>query len=288
LMTLGGTLPAPALRQIRTTHPGLVHVNPAMQTDYLILNVNVPPFDDVRVRRALNFALDRRAVARIWGPRGATPTCQILPPQMPGYRPYCPYTRAPESDGRWRAADLGRARRLIAASGTKGMKVVVWNSPEPGSFMEEMRAAVRLLRRLGYRAQLKIVPTAAYARRSGNSRYRIQASSGAWVADYPSASAFVTLLLSCATFTPNRDYTTNAGGFCDPAIDRRATHAALLQTTRPDQAARLWAGIDRELVDRAVWLPMVTPTTTDVVSSRVGNFQFHLLWGLLVDQLWVR
>jgi hypothetical protein len=50
----------------------------------------------------------------------------------------------------------------------------------------------------------------------------------------------------------------------------------------------LWARIERELVDRAVWLPMVTHRTTDLVSRRIGNDQFHPLWGLLVDQLWVR
>jgi len=33
---------------------------------------------------------------------------------------------------------------------------------------------------------------------------------------------------------------------------------------------------------------MVTPSTTDLISRRVGNYQFHPLWGLLVDQLWVR
>jgi hypothetical protein len=32
----------------------------------------------------------------------------------------------------------------------------------------------------------------------------------------------------------------------------------------------------------------VTPNATDFVSKRVGNYQFHPLWGLLIDQLWVR
>jgi hypothetical protein len=37
-----------------------------------------------------------------------------------------------------------------------------------------------------------------------------------------------------------------------------------------------------------VWLPTVTPKVTDIVSRRVGNYQYHVLWGALVDQIWVR
>ena len=56
----------------------------------------------------------------------------------------------------------------------------------------------------------------------------------------------------------------------------------------PAEANRLWARLDRELVDRAAWLPLVTPKTTDFVSKRVGNYQYHPLWGVLLDQLWVK
>ena len=58
----------------------------------VILNTRVPPFDDIRVRRALNVGIDRRAVVRaIGGPAAGAPTCQILPPNFPGYVHYCPY-----------------------------------------------------------------------------------------------------------------------------------------------------------------------------------------------------
>ena len=50
----------------------------------------MPPFDDVRVRRAVNTAFDREAFARLLG-GAVAPTCQILPLNFPGYRPTCPY-----------------------------------------------------------------------------------------------------------------------------------------------------------------------------------------------------
>ncbi|MCQ7029875.1 ABC transporter substrate-binding protein, partial [Escherichia coli] len=83
-----------------------------------------PPFDDLGVRRALNYAVDRRAVADLTGgPDLADPTCQILPPGFPNYAPTCRYTLDPDPGGAWTAPDLARARRLIAQSGTAGMEV---------------------------------------------------------------------------------------------------------------------------------------------------------------------
>src|SRR5207245_2472854 len=91
------------------------------------------PFDQLRTRRAFNFALDRsRMVALAGGPTVAQPTCQVLPPQMPGYERYCPYTRAARRGGRGNAPELEKARRLVDASGTKGMPVKVWDTPGPG------------------------------------------------------------------------------------------------------------------------------------------------------------
>ena len=77
-------------------HRSQLRINPLMVTGFMFLNVNAPPFNDLRVRRALNLALDRRQIVNSYGgPLAAQPTCQILPPQLPGYRRYCPYTRDP-------------------------------------------------------------------------------------------------------------------------------------------------------------------------------------------------
>src|SRR5262249_52760889 len=75
------------------------------ETDWIQLNTHLPPFDDVRVRQALNFAIDRAVIVRMGGGRlTASPACQLLPPGVSGYRPYCPYTRRP-GDGFWHAPD---------------------------------------------------------------------------------------------------------------------------------------------------------------------------------------
>jgi YVTN family beta-propeller protein len=270
-------LPANRRSEVQTRFASQLHEQPLLATDYFVLNTKVPPLDDVRVRRALNMGLNRRAIVALYGgPEAAAPTCQILPPQMGGYRSYCPYHY-----------DLARARRLVAASGTKGAKVLVWDTRAPAIAFQEGIAVVRALRRLGYRARLKIVSDTVFQRDVGKGSTHAQVISGGWGADYPTASDFIKLKLSCSEYRPQSEFNNNIG-FCDPAIDRRIDRAIDLQILRPAEANALWANIDHELTGRAVWLSTVTPKTSDFVSNRVGNYQFHPLWGVLVDQLWVR
>ena len=77
--------------------------------NWLILNTRVAPFNDLRVRQALNYAIDRGKITRLLQ-TGGQPTCQMLTPFILGYRPYCPYTLDPNPSGTWTAPNLGQAR----------------------------------------------------------------------------------------------------------------------------------------------------------------------------------
>ena len=113
--------PPERLEEVLTQYASRVHVSPVAGTWFASLNTSLRPFDDVRVRRALNYAIDRAAIARLQGRAElAPPTCQVLPPNFTAYRPYCPYTRSPSADGRWNGPDLAKARQLVEASGHRG------------------------------------------------------------------------------------------------------------------------------------------------------------------------
>jgi len=127
------TLGPDGLTRLLTSYPGRLELDPAPITFWMFLNTRVPPFDDLRVRRALNFALDRRGLNEALAhPSFSSSPCQLIPYGFPGFRPYCPYTLAPNERGTWTAPDLPRARALIAESGTRGMTVKLASFASPG------------------------------------------------------------------------------------------------------------------------------------------------------------
>jgi peptide/nickel transport system substrate-binding protein len=280
-------IPIERLPGLLTRYPGRVHSDAAPMTDYMFLNTRVPPFNDRRVRQALNYAADRRKMAELrGGTLAARPTCQILPPAIPGYRPYCPYTLDPNPAGTWTAPDLARARALVAASGTQGMRVEVLAGETFGSAVFS-RLIVAALRQLGYRSSLRVLPPNDYYPFVANSRNRGQIGPIAWYADAAPA-LFLRDLFSCASFLPGNSGNVNFSAFCDGAIDRTMRRAAALQTSDPVRANGLWADVSRALVDEAAAVPLLNQRPVSFVSERVGNYQFHPQWGPLFDQMWVK
>jgi peptide/nickel transport system substrate-binding protein len=277
------------LAELETRYASQLRENPIPRTTYMFLNTRVPPFDDVRVRRALNYAVDRSSVVRaLGGPDLAQPACQFLPPGFPGYRPYCPYTVGPQPSGTWSGPDLRKARRLVEESGTLGASVTVWipSDPRQGGRAREGTFAVPLLKQLGYRARAKHLGGDYYAK-AGDSRLKVQAGVQSWGADYPAQWNFF-FLLSCRSFVPGTGSNPNFAEFCDRRIDRQMTRARSLAATDPALASSLWSTVDHELVDQAPIVPLVNPKQIDFLSRRVGNYQYSPQWGVLLDQLWVR
>ena len=277
------------LRTILLQYPGLLHTEPLPDTDWISLNTHEPPFNNLLVRRALNYAIDRRVITNLYGGlEDASPTCQIIPATIPGHQPYCPYTLDPNASRRWTAPDLARARRLIAASGTRGETVTVLTQGAAGGPTGEPVGAytVGLLRKLGYRARLRVVAPSLFIAVLNNYHAPPQVDTQSWTADYPSASQWLTLQLSCGAWHPPAQVA-NHSEFCDPAVDRLAERAAELQVTNPSVANSLWAQADRLTTNLAPVVATVTENETDLVSQRVGDYQYVPTIGALLDQLWL-
>jgi YVTN family beta-propeller protein len=280
--------PVERQKELLTKYPGRLHSDVVPWTDYMFMNARVPPFDDLRVRQALNYAVDRKRIVDLrGGPLAALPTCQVLPPPVSGYRPYCPYTLGRNPAGTWTAPDLAKAKALVAASGTEGMQVEVLAYDQFGR-VGYGRYFASLLRRLGYRSSLRIIPALFpdYLEYAGNSRNRAQLGTMGWYSDFPSSA--LRYLFSCASFLPESAANRNFSAFCDRGVDAKMARASDLQASDPVRANALWAQADRMLVDRAAAVPLVNQHIVGFVSERVGNYQLHPQRLTLLDQLWVR
>jgi peptide/nickel transport system substrate-binding protein len=266
--------------------PKQLHLSPETGMYYASMNVNLPPFNDVRVRRAINYAVDRRAAVIAFGGRAlATPTCQVLPPGIPGYRPYCPYTKNPGPH--WTAPDLARARALIKASGTAGQAVTLIT--DDSSIGRNIGAYLQsLLTSLGYKTTLKPISANIEYTYLQNSKNKVQIGLSYWLQDYPAPSDFLNVLYSCASYHPGSDSSINMSEFCDPGIDARMQKAMSTSITDPVAADTMWASIDRQVTDQAPAVMLFVPKQLNFVSARLGNYTFNPQGFLIFSQLWVQ
>jgi peptide/nickel transport system substrate-binding protein len=259
--------PLDRLGELGAQYADRVHTNPALALWFLAMNIHERPFDDPRVRRAVNLAVDRDAVVKLFGgPRLAVPSCQILPPGLPGYQRYCPFPH-----------DLPQARALVAASGAAGQIVtlVVDTSAVQRSIGTYLQG---VLRQLGFDARLRVLSGTLQFTYIQNTANHVQISLTPWYSDYPGASDFLPILFGCAAFHPNSDSSVNLPGVCDAKLDARMAAAGVAD----------WPAIDRDVTDQSYYAVLFNPRYIDVTSSRVQHFFYHEQYHWLLAQSWLR
>ena len=264
-----------ATAALRTRLGARLRSGPYAMTEYAWLNTSAPPFDDQRVRQALNLAVDRaRVVDLTGGTESADPTCQLLPPGLPGYRPVCSFTLAPSPAGAWTGADPARAQALIARSGARGTPIEVWTWPDRASVG---RYLAEVLTGLGFPAHVRVFKdlgeTIEAVERPGE---RPQIGLNGWIADSPDSATFLRALIGC-----EGDF--NLSSFCDPQIDAAIARAEAAEA----EGSASWQRIEREIAQRAPVVPLTTRRYVVVTSPRADNVQFHPFNGVLLDQAWV-
>ncbi len=103
---------------------GMIVDRQQLETSYVTLNTQVAPFDNVKVRQAVNMAINKDRIVRIINGR-ATPATQVLPPMMAGY----------DKDYKGYAFDVAKAKALLAEAGLKdGFSTTLYTSntdPQP-------------------------------------------------------------------------------------------------------------------------------------------------------------
>jgi ABC-type transport system substrate-binding protein len=172
-------------------YPARIHVGLKLGTLYAFLNTRQPPFTNLKARRAINYAIDRRSLLRLFGfAQGqATATCQMLPADFPGHYSYCPYTTGAQ-DGAWHGPDMQAALHLARESHTTNVPVTVW-SFDTFPYKAANTYLVQLLRKLGYRASLHAVPVDKWVAAISHPRTMIQMGLGeGFSPDFPDPSTF--------------------------------------------------------------------------------------------------
>lgn len=264
-------VPTDRLAQLRAQHPDQVHIYPRNDITYFLMNLRKAPFDNLKVRQAVNLATNRNALLKIFGAQG-TPTENIIPPTMgSAYRRQWPYPY-----------DLAKAKALVNASGTKGMAVQVWShSTPPAPQAAEYMASV--LGSLGYHATVKTENESVYWDTISTEKGDPQMAFVQFDQDYPEGQDFIDIQL-------NGEHITNVGNqdtsnFDDPAINRQIDAARAMQLG-PARNAR-WAAIDREIMTKAPWVPFINRDLPKFVSPKLHGLVFNGTYYEMFPEMWL-
>jgi peptide/nickel transport system substrate-binding protein len=248
------------------TLKGRVFSNPYAAVEYLWLNNDVAPFDNVKVRQAVNYAVDRLQMLRVWGgpSQGAT-TDQILPPTMPLWHDYHAYPNSP---------DLAKAKALMKASGVKTpVTVVVRVRNDAPGFRELAQVLQQDLQPIGINVDIKSAADSVNNSIIDNRKNHIAAGINEWSQDYPDPEDFVNVLLD-----PRRpDFPQARSRFAAADAIPIFNH---LDTLTGTARLRAYQAADEAIMRRwAPWAPLINPIEVDIISSRITGFVYQPVYG---------
>jgi len=238
---------------VRQRYPDRFREDPnPPNTYYFFLNVTIPPFDSQAAREAVNYAIDSRALVRVFGGR-LEPSCNFLPPGVVGYEELeCKYGD-PNGD-----PDLEKARELVRRSGYEGEEVTVWSvSGDPWEAIADYYRDV--LEQIGFDARTKVLDQQVYFEQVGLRRTRAQTGFTSWLQDFPHPGDFFEPLLGADAL--EAEVTLNNGFVNDPHIEEALDE---LRGEDPEDVADEWAKLDDYVVNEKA---LVAPYGNEKASS---------------------
>jgi peptide/nickel transport system substrate-binding protein len=249
--------PADLLPQVKAEYSDRYEDQETVNVYYFFMNSSIPPFDDEQVRQAVNYAVDSRALSRLFGGRLA-PGCNFLPPGLAGHEEVdpCPYGD-PDEPG-----DLERARQMIQEAGVDGEQIDVYtnndeNRPEIGQYLADM------LNKIGFRAELKVLDAGVYFQTVGNDKTRPHIGVTNWFQDFPHPANFL-FLIDGDTNQPTNNQ--NFGRVDDPELNKLIDE---VEAAPADGATEQAAEADQLAVEKAYVAPYGSETVATFMSERM-------------------
>jgi ABC-type transport system substrate-binding protein len=250
-----------------------------LNTNYMTMNFNVKPFDDVRVRQAINMAVNKQRLVQVLNNRG-TVTAQILPAAMGGFDPnYKGYPYDPE-----------KAKALLKEAGLENgfSTEMYFQSVDPWPRMAQ--SVQQDLAQIGIKVELRGLDLSAFVGIAGKPNGAPMTLTE-WYADFPDPSNFYTPILGCGSAVEG-GY--NWSFYCNKDLDARARAAdAITDPARAQERLDAWGKLMAEIMDKdAAWVPLFNPNRYSLRSEKLQGetilFQDIISQPFAFDAVWVK
>lgn len=265
-------VPNDRLPEAQSKYKDRLRIYTNANTYYYALNNAIPPFNNMKAREAVQYAVDPQAIiSGVYGGLGR-PTQNFLPPGYPQYKKI----------NAWHF-DLAKAKQLVQQSGTAGAAVDVYGPNEDPSKSSTEYLAGQLTK-IGYKPKLHLLSHAVYFQTIGNQATKAQAMFTDWYQDYPHPIDWFDTLLNGDRIT--KIHNNNVGNVNVPSVNKEINDLKKITTLTPAVNDR-WAKVDKDLMDTYhTTVPYMNRSSTDFFSSKMdmGCYVFSVVlywdWGL--------
>lgn len=246
---------------------------PGLNIGYMAYNTTKKPFDDVRVRKALNMAIDKKAiVSAVYLSTGVAATNPIPPTQWS-------YNKAIKDD----AFNPAEAKKLLAAAGyPDGFSTDLWAMPVQRPYNPNAKRIAELMQadlaKIGVKAEIKSFEWGEYRKRMQNGEH--QMGMLGWTGDNGDPDNFLNTLLGCASAKSNGS---NVAKFCYQPFDDLVLKAK--QVTNPAERTKLYEKAQVVFKEQAPWFTIahavqIAPVRNEVVDFKLSPFARHTFYGV--------
>ena len=246
-----------------------IYSQPLIAISYMFMNVQMKPFDNVKVRQALSWAINRDKLVKLQAGQ-AMSLWQFYPKGMPGHE-----------DGKvFYGYDPAKAKQLLADAGyPNGFKTMLYTDnvdPNP-KLWQSVQAD---LAAVGVKAGLKTMSNNTYYNQQSTPKTLTAGSFGWWM-DFPDPSDWIGPLFSKASAVPGG---MNSSFWWSPELEAMYTKAQAMT----DPAARIakFSEMQQLISDQAPYVPCYQPIQTTMCSKNTGGFFLHPVYQIDPTQYW--
>ncbi|MEY4155506.1 MAG: hypothetical protein RJB64_227 [Pseudomonadota bacterium] len=266
--------PNPAdLPAIRKDSNVVVMEQPGLNIGYLAYNTTKKPFDDLRVRKAVNMAINKKAIVdAVYLGTGVPATNPIPPTQWS-------YNKSIKDD----AYNPEEAKKLLAAAGLKdGFSTDLWAMPVQRPYNPNAKRIAELMQadlaKVGIKAEIKSFEWGEYRKRMQAGEH--QMGMLGWTGDNGDPDNFLNTLLGCSSAKTNGS---NVAKFCYQPFEDLIQKAKVV--SNPAERAKLYEKAQVIFKEQAPWFTIahavqLKPVRKEVIDFKLSPFGRHSFYGV--------